>query len=180
MILQGQHCVDFMFYFQTSNAHQLTRSLDLILLNLKDLIGRPVIWNVLDVSNVAPSGESISRTSPSSQNTRRVDFFWKADQQRTFIKLLKQIYHLTHILLDIEAKGGGSVKHVFTVHLLQRKIIWTDLWYCNVSNLLEIDDKSILEREQKMEKIYKQLTKDDGDHWICLTAEGVSINPMGS
>ena len=86
MILQGQCCVNFMFYFQTSNAHELTRSLDLILLNLKDLIGRPVIWNVLDVSNVAPSGESISRTSPSSQNTRRVDFFWKADQQ------LKNIY----------------------------------------------------------------------------------------
>lgn len=150
MILQGQCCVNFMFYFQTSNAHQLTRSLDLILLNLKDLIGRPVIWNVLDVSNVAPSGESISRTSPSSQNTRRVDFFWKADQQRTFIKLLKQIYHLTHILLDIEAKGrGGSVKHVFTVHLLRRKIIWTDLWYCNVSNLLEIDDKSILWKRAK-------------------------------
>ena len=110
MILQGQCCVNFTFYFPTSNAHQLTRSLDLILLNLKDLIGKPVIWNVLDVSNVAPSGESISRTSPSSQNTRRVDFFWKADQQRTFIKLLKQIYHLTHILLDIEAKGGGVCK----------------------------------------------------------------------
>ena len=40
--------------------------------------------------------------------------------------------------------------------------------------------RAFLEIEQHMEKIYNQLTKDDGDHWICLTAEGVSINPMGS
>lgn len=38
-------------------------------------MGKPVMWKVLDVSNLAPSGESISKTSPPSQNARRVDFF---------------------------------------------------------------------------------------------------------
>ena len=56
-------------------------------------------------------------------------------------------------------KGGGggfiSEKHILTVHLLRRKIIWTDLWFCNISNLLEIYDKSILwKRAKNGENIY--------------------------
>lgn len=169
MILQGQCCVNYMFYFQTSNAHQLTRSLDLILLNLKDLIGRPVIWNVLDVSNVAPSGESISRTSPSSQNTRRVDFFWKADQQRTFIKLLKQIYHLTHILLDIEAKGRFCKACLYSTFIAKKNHMnWPLILQCQQFTWNRWQEHSL--KESKNWKKYinnlQKMTETTGSVWL--------------